>query len=76
MGNWKEDPKGKNDDVVDTGFIHSLLEMRVKDIVKIDGVNMNEEQLNNKMEKEDEDEQVVYNIKQVFSKDKVEDLFP
>lgn len=37
---------------------------------------MNEEQLNNKMEKEDEDEQVVYNIKQVFSKDKVEDLFP
>ena len=76
MGNWKEDPKGKEEDVIDTAFIHSLLEMRVKDIVKIEGLNMNEEQLNRQMAKEDEEDQVVYNIRQVFSKDKVEDLFP
>ena len=67
--------KVKFDHPLELGFVYKLLNLRVQDLVKLGGLVTSEQELESKMEKEDEDDLVVHNIRQVLSKDKVEDMF-
>ena len=55
--------------------MYKLLDLRVADLVKLGGMGENEDDLRNRMDKEDEENPVVHNIRAVLSKDKVEDMF-